>query len=283
MLEQDNKGPPQGGAVTLARPPGLPASWKAVHLLTPALPWLSTVLVIALWYLGARLEWLEPQILPGPDAVLRAAVETAKDGTLGAAVGASVFRAAVGSAIGLLLALLIGVASGFWRAAELAVDKPIQMARAIPFTALVPLFILWFGIEEQSKVLLVVWAVFVPLYLNTFGGIRNVDRRLVEVARMYRLSALEISVRVLLHGALPSVLTGLRYSLGMGLAVLIVAESVNAKNGIGALLSTARQYAQTDVVLLCISLYALLGLVTDALVRLLESRLLRWRHGFEAR
>ena len=184
--------------------------------------------------------------------------------------------------MGLLLAITIGVASGFSHIGELVVDKPIQMARAIPFTALVPLFILWFGIGEESKIFLVAWAVFVPLYLNTFSGIRNVDRRLVEVARVYKLSALEISFRVLLHGALPSVLVGLRYSLGLGWAVLIVAESVNAKSGIGAMLSTARQYAQTDVVLLCISLYAVLGLLTDAFVRALEIRLLRWRSAYVA-
>nr|WP_249780433.1 ABC transporter permease subunit [Bradyrhizobium sp. dw_411] len=188
----------------------------------------------------------------------------------------------VGSLAGGVLAIVIGVASGFSRLGEFIVDKPIQMARAIPFTALVPLFILWFGIGEEPKILLVSWAVFVPLYLSTFSGIRNVDRRLVEVARVYKLSSIEISWRVLLHGALPSVLGGLRYALGLGLAVLIVAESVNAKNGIGALLSSARQYAQTDVVLLCISLYALLGLLTDMLVRVLELRLLRWRSAYVA-
>ncbi|WP_213775334.1 ABC transporter permease subunit [Bradyrhizobium sp. dw_78] len=214
--------------------------------------------------------------------MLHAGWEAAEDGSLWRAIGASTFRACIGSLIGFLFAVVIGVGAGFSRIGELIFDKPVQMIRSIPFTALVPLFILWFGIGEEAKILLVVWAVFIPLYLNTFSGIRNVDRRLVEVAKVYKLSPLEISLRVLLHGALPSVLVGLRYSLGLGWAVLIVAESVNAKNGIGAMLSMARQYAQTDVVLLCISLYAILGLITDLLVRLLEDRLLQWRTGYIA-
>lgn len=247
------------------------------------MPWLSTIVMLTLWHFSSYFGLLQEQILPGPIAVMRAAWDAAESGDLASAVGASVLRAGLGSLIGCFFAIAIGVASGFSRLGELIADKPIQMARAVPFTALVPLFILWFGIDEEPKVLLVAWAVFVPLYLNTFSGIRNVDRRLVEVARVYKLSNLEISIRVLLHGALPSVLVGLRFSLGLGLAVLIVAESVNAKTGIGALLSTARQYAQTDVVLLCICLYALLGLMTDALVRALETHLLRWRSAYDAK
>ncbi|MFF5112800.1 ABC transporter permease subunit [Streptosporangium sp. NPDC000509] len=140
-----------------------------------------------------------------------------------------------------------------------------------------PLLILWIGIGEETKVLLVILATAIPVYFNTFGGIRNVDRRLVEAGKVYGLTAYRLSTRVLLRGALPSVFIGIRYALGITWAVLVLTESLNAVTGIGFLLTNARQYGQGEIVILCVVLYAVLGLVTDALVALLERRIFRWR------
>jgi sulfonate transport system permease protein len=142
------------------------------------------------------------------------------------------------------------------------------------------LFILWFGLGETPKVLLIVVASAVPVYVNTFAGVRNVDRKLVEVAHLYRLGRLHTARTVLLPGALPSVLTGLRFALGNAWIAVIIAETVNSDAGIGFVLINAQQFIQTDVVVLCIAVYAVLGLLTDWLVRVLERSLLSWRSAF---
>ena len=199
------------------------------------------------------------------------------DGRLGESIGASLPRAGLGIFFGVAAGVLLGFVAGYWRLGEDLVDRPMQVIRALPFTALTPLFILWFGIGELPKIMLVTVGVAVPLYINTYSGIRNVDRKLIEVAYVYDRRAWTIWRRVLLPGALPQILTGLRFGLGIGWIALIVAETVAASSGIGALMTTARQYSQTDVVIVCIVVYALLGVLTDLIVRWLEGYLLRWR------
>lgn len=246
-------------------------------------PWLSTLAVVLVWQVLAALGALDPRTLPGPVALLRTAAGMVADGSLPHALAVSLLRVLAGSALGIGLGLVAGVLAGFSRIAEDVLDRPFQMVRTIPFTALTPLFILWFGLGEAPKVALVAVATVVPVYLNTFGGVRDVDRRLVEVAKVYRLSNAQTARRVLLPGALPQVLVGLRFALGVGWVAVIIAETVNASAGIGFLLTNARSYARTDVVVVCIAVYALLGLLTDAAVRLLEARLLRWRAAFTGR
>lgn len=240
-------------------------------------PWLSVVAIVAGWHLADVVGLLNERILPGPTAVWDAAVRLVADGRLVEALGASLPRVGIGLAVGITVGTLLGLISGYWRLGEDIVDRPMQMVRAVPFTALTPLFILWFGIDELPKIMLVIVGTAVPLYINTFAGIRNVDRRLVEVAMVYDPGPVSIATRVLLPGALPQILTGLRYGLGIGWVALIVAETMAASSGIGFLLTTARQYSETDVVIVCIVLYALLGVITDLLVRWLEAWLLRWR------
>ncbi len=247
------------------------------RLLGALLPWTSLALLIALWAGASATGRLPTSILPSPGTVAVTAVELVTTGVLLPSLGTSFVRAGSGAALGLAAGLTLGLVAGLSRLAERLVDKPVQMVRAIPFTALVPLFIIWFGIGEAPKVLLVAVGVTVPVYLNTFSGIRDVDARLVEVGRICGLSRWRIGTTVLLPGALPSILVGVRFALGIAWVALIVAETLAAGSGIGALMTSAREYTRTDVMLVCIFLYAALGVATDTVVRILEHVLLRWR------
>ncbi|WP_181445336.1 ABC transporter permease subunit [Micromonospora endophytica] len=237
------------------------------------------LIIVAIWIAATATGSVSTQFLPSPTEVVDAAVELAEADLLWTSVSVTIVRGLLGAAIGIAAGILLGVLAGFSRWAEYGLDKPIQIVRAVPFTAMLPLLILWVGIGEETKVLLVVLATAVPVYFNTFGGIRNVDRRLVEAGKVYGLTGYQLSTRVLLRGALPSVFVGIRYALGITWAVLVLAESLNAVSGIGFLLTNARQYGQSDVVILCVVLYAALGLITDAFVELIERRVFRWRQG----
>ncbi|PZF87236.1 ABC transporter permease [Micromonospora endophytica] len=259
---------------TAARP-DLSRLWLRLRLA----PWLSVLIIVAIWIAATATGSVSTQFLPSPTEVVDAAVELAEADLLWTSVSVTIVRGLLGAAIGIAAGILLGVLAGFSRWAEYGLDKPIQIVRAVPFTAMLPLLILWVGIGEETKVLLVVLATAVPVYFNTFGGIRNVDRRLVEAGKVYGLTGYQLSTRVLLRGALPSVFVGIRYALGITWAVLVLAESLNAVSGIGFLLTNARQYGQSDVVILCVVLYAALGLITDAFVELIERRVFRWRQG----
>lgn len=233
-----------------------------------------------LWYLAAVTGLLDPRTLPGPDRVLVAAWESIVDGSLPGAVAVSAGRVLVGAALGIALGVGLGAVAGFSKLGEDVVDRPMQMLRTVPFTALVPLLLLWFGIGEEPKIILVAFGVAVPMYVNTYGGIRNVDVKLVEVARISGLAGRRIATKVLLPAALPTILIGLRSALALGWIAVIVAETVGTDAGIGFLMAEARQFVRTDVMLVCVCLYALLGLATDFAVRLLERRLLAWRQAY---
>jgi sulfonate transport system permease protein len=239
--------------------------------------WMSTLVLLLTWHLASTSGYLNARTLPGPLQVLETALDLTLSGALIEALAVSMARVLTGSIMGILAGLSLGLIAGFSRLGEAVVDKPLQMLRTIPFTALVPLLILWFGIDETPKVLLVALGVMVPLYVNTFRGIRNVDIKLIEVARVGRMSRLGIATRVLLPAALPIILIGLRFALGLGWIAVIVAETMGANSGIGFLLTSARQYVRTDVMLVCVSLYAILGLVTDYAVSQVEKVLLSWR------
>ncbi|WDZ84390.1 ABC transporter permease subunit [Micromonospora cathayae] len=258
---------------SIAARPGF--SWARLGLRIA--PWLSVLAVVGLWIGTTATGSVSDQFLPSPTEVVGSAAELVEVGLLWSSIGVTITRGLLGATIGITAGILLGVLAGFARWAEFVLDKPVQIIRAVPFTAMLPLLILWVGIGEQTKVLLVALATAVPVYFNTFGGIRNVDRKLVEAGRVYGLTAYQLATRVLLRGSLPSVFIGIRYALGITWAVLVLAESLNAVTGIGFLLTNARQYGQGDVVILCVVLYAVLGLVTDALVALLERRLFRWR------
>ena len=245
------------------------------------LPWLLPVALILAWEFAAKVGWLSSRILPEPWAVARAAWSLALSGELWTHVRISAWRAISGFAVGGGLGLLLGLLTGTFRQAETLLDTSIQMIRNIPALALIPLVILWFGIDESSKLFLVSIGVFFPVYLNTFHGIRSVDKGLIEMAKSYGLSGWPLYRDVILPGALPSILVGVRFALGLVWVLLIVAETISAQAGIGYMTMNAREFLQTDVVLVGILLYALLGKLADILARLLERYWLRWHPGYQ--
>jgi len=244
-------------------------------------PWIVPVVLVAVWQISAQLGWLSSRILPEPFAVLKSAWTLAASGELWLHVKTSAWRALSAFAVGGGLGLLLGLFTGTFKQAETLLDTTIQMIRNIPALALIPLVILWFGIDETAKLFLVSIGVFFPVYLNTFHGIRSVDKGLIEMARSYGLSGWALYRDVILPGALPSILVGVRFSLGLVWVLLIVSETISAQSGIGYMTMNAREFLQTDVVLVGILLYALLGKLADVLARTVERYALRWHPGYQ--
>ena len=243
-------------------------------------PWLVPIGVIAGWELASRTGWLSSRILPEPLAVATAFWHLLLSGALLHDVAISTGRAVAGLAIGGGLGLALGLLTGSFRTAETLLDTTLQMVRNVPPLALIPLVILWFGIDESAKLFLVAIGVFFPIYLNTYHGIRAVDAGLVEMARSYGLKGWPLYREVILPGALPSILVGLRFSLGLMWVLLIVAETISAQSGIGYMTMNAREFLQTDIVLVGVLLYALLGKLADLVARGLERRFLRWNPAY---
>ncbi|MEV4598320.1 ABC transporter permease [Amycolatopsis sp. NPDC049253] len=238
--------------------------------------WISPVVLVAAWQLASATGVLPPEKLSAPWTVLTSAFDLARTGELGNAFVVSLGRVGAGFAIGAVVGVLLGIVAGLSRWGEALVDPPVQMLRTLPFLGLIPLFILWFGIGEETKIVLVALGVAFPLYLNVHSGIRTADARLVEAARALGFTRGERLWHVVLPGALPQALVGLRQSLGLAWLALIVGETVNADAGLGYLINNAREFLRTDVVVVGLIVYAILGLATDALVRVLERRALRW-------
>jgi sulfonate transport system permease protein len=242
----------------------------------------SPIVILLLWEALSRAAVLSPDKLPAPSTVLGTGWRLAADGTLGANLLDSLTRAAVGLLIGGSLALVSGATAGLLRLGDDAIDPPVQMARMLPHLALVPLLIIWVGIGESMKISLVALGVFFPLYFNTYAGIRDIDERLVEAARTCGLDALARLRHVILPGALPSLFLGLRLAIGAAWLSLVVGEQTNTQSGIGFLMMEAREFSQTDVVVLGLFVYAGLGLLSDLLLRAAERRTLTWRRGLRA-
>jgi sulfonate transport system permease protein len=215
--------------------------------------------------------------LAAPTAILATAWELLASGELGGHLAVSLARVAVGLVIGVSTGTTLAILAGLSRRGEEVVDALMQMLRTLPFLGLVPLFILWFGIGEMPKIALVALGTTFPVYLTLFAGIRGVDPKLVEAGRVFGLDRRGLIRHVILPGALPSGLVGLRYGLGVAWLSLVVAEQINATSGIGFLINDARDFLRTDVIVVGLLVYALLGLVADGLVRVLERRILAWR------
>ena len=237
----------------------------------------SPLLLVLVWEALSRAGVISPHTIAAPSAILASAWDLTRTGELPANLLVSLARVAAGFAIGALAGAALALVAGLSRLGEDIVDAPMQMLRTLPFLALVPLFILWFGIGEVPKVALVALGSAFPVYLNLFAGLRGVDPRLIEAARVFGLRRTGLIRRVMLPGALPSLLVGLRYALGVSWLSLVVAEQINATAGIGHLINDARDFLRTDVIVVGLLVYALLGLGADALVRALERRALRWR------
>jgi sulfonate transport system permease protein len=241
----------------------------------------SPIVLLLLWQAASSTGLLPERLIAAPVQIARTAADLTTAGTLPDAIAVSLKRVAEGFAIGAVAAIVLALAAGLSRLGENAIDPPMQMLRALPFYGLIPLFILWFGIGETPKVALVALGVAFPLYLNTFAGIRGVDARLIEAGRTLRLGRTALVRHVILPGALAQTLVGLRQSLGVAWLALIVAEQVNADSGLGWMINDAREFMRTDVIVVGLIVYSALGLLTDALVRLIERKALAWRRAFQ--
>jgi sulfonate transport system permease protein len=258
---------------------GSPVSRRA-RLHRRVLPWIVPVFFLLAWQVASQTGWLPRKILPAPQAVIQAATHLIASGELLHHLGVSAQRAVLGLLLGGMIGFTLGLLTGMFALAEGLLDSSVQMIRTIPTLAMIPLVILWFGIGEEAKVFLIALGVFFPLYLNTFHGVRSVDTGLKEMGRVYGLRGWGLFREVIFPGALPSILVGLRFALGTMWLTLIAAEALAAESGIGYMTTTAREFMQTDIVVVGTLLYACLGKLADALTRGLERRLLRWNAAY---
>jgi sulfonate transport system permease protein len=248
-----------------------------LHRLTP---WLVPLGLLAAWQIGASHGFVSTRFVPAPSDVLAAGWRLGVSGELWTNIKVSFARAFAGFLIGGGIGFALGLANGVSTISERLTDATLQMIRNVPHLALIPLVILWFGIEEESKLFLVALGVFFPVYVNTLHGIRSVDPQLIEMGRVYGMSPSTLFRRVILPGALPSIFVGLRYALGIMWLTLIVAETISASSGIGYMAMQAREFMLVDVVVLAILIYALLGKLADSATRLLERVFLAWNPAY---
>jgi sulfonate transport system permease protein len=248
---------------------------------------ISPVAVLLIWQLISDLNLVSQHKLPPPTQVWSTAVslittDNAAYGTLQGAMIVSLERVAIGFAVGGGLGVLLAFTAGLSRIGENAVDPLMQMLRTLPLFGLIPVFIVWFGIGEGPKIILIAIGSAIPLYLNTFAGIRNVDAKLGELGRVLGLTRREMITQIVVPGAMPQILVGLRQSLGVAWLALVVAEQINANAGLGFMITQATQFLRNDVIIVALLVYCVLGLLTDWLVRVLERRALAWRRSFVA-
>jgi sulfonate transport system permease protein len=252
--------------------------YKCLYKLSP---WGLPILLIIIWQFSVQFNWISPRLLPTPTNVILAGIRLAKSGELFYHIGISTKRAAIGFSIGGSIAFVLGLLNGVIPWAENLLDTSIQMLRNIPHLAMIPLVILWFGVGEEGKIFLVALGVLFPIYINTFHGIRTVDPKLIEMGKVYGLNAWSLFWQIVLPSAMPSILVGVRYALGVMWLTLIVAETIVFDSGIGYMAMNAREFLQTDVVVLSILLYAILGKLADMSARYLEKKWLSWHPGYQ--
>lgn len=243
--------------------------------------WALPALLILIWEIASRLGGIPENVLPAPSGVSAALWKMTASGEIFRHIGVSSARAFTGFAIGGGIGFALGLANGLSNLSRDISDTTLQMIRNVPHLALIPLVILWFGIDEEAKLFLVALGVFFPIYINTLHGVRTADPQLIEMGRIYGMSRAELFWRVILPGALPSIFVGLRYALGIMWLTLIVAETISASSGLGYMAMQAREFLLIDVVVLSILIYALLGKLADATARLLERLSLKWHPAFQ--
>ncbi|MBJ6360538.1 ABC transporter permease subunit [Paenibacillus sp. GCM10012307] len=253
---------------------------KERRWINAVLPFLIPVLVLILWQIASMGGGPKAALTPSPFKVLQTFLKMVESGELLRHTLISTNRAVSGFLVGGAIGLILGLVNGLWSLAERLTDSSVQMVRNIPHLALIPLILIWFGIGEESKLVMVSLGVFFPIYLNTFHGIRSIDPGLIEMGRVYGLKGFALYRNVLFPGALASILVGVRYSLGIMWLTLIVAETVSAKSGIGYMSMNAREYMQMEVIILSILIYALLGKLSDSLAKLAERQFLKWHPNY---
>jgi sulfonate transport system permease protein len=246
---------------------------------------ISPVVAVGLWQLASSTGLLPASKLVSPASIVHTAYtlvvhNSPTYGTLQASLLASFERWAVGFSIGIIIAVLLATLTGLSRVGEAAADPILQALRSIPLLGLIPLFIVWFGIGELPKVLFVMLSALFPMYLNTFAGIRGVDSKLGELGHVLGLRRAEMIRNIVLPGALPQALTGLQLSVISSLLALVVGEQINATSGLGFMITQAQQFLDNSVIMVALIVYAILGLILNGAVRLLERKALAWRRDF---
>ncbi|MFD1465652.1 ABC transporter permease subunit [Lapidilactobacillus mulanensis] len=241
------------------------------------LPMLIPILVLAVWQLLSVLKVIPTNILPAPSAVILDGIKLTQNGELTRNLTISLYRATIGFLIGGSIGFVLGLLNGLSRISNLLTDSSIQMFRNIPHLALIPMVILWFGIGESAKIFLVTIGVMFPIYINTLHGIQSVDPGLIEMGRVYQLNKRQLFSKIIFPGALPSILVGVRYALGVMWTTLIVAETIAADSGIGFMAMNAEDFMDMETIVLCIVIYAILGKLSDVIVKYLEEFLLDWQ------
>lgn len=243
--------------------------------------WLTKItgplLVLMIWWIVTVAGLVEPRLLPSPITVAETALDSIATGALQKHLLISLGRAMTGLTIGVAVGVLLALIAGLSRIGDLILDSNLQMLRAMPILALLPLAIIWLGIGEELKIALVAMGAVFPIYLNTHAAIKSVDSKFVDLARTVGLSPLATIRRVILPSALPGFFTGLRFSVAVAWLVLVVSEQVNASAGIGFLMTQARSLGRTDTIVVGLVIYAILGLTSDILVRSVERKALQWR------
>jgi sulfonate transport system permease protein len=245
------------------------------------LAWIVPALLLAVWQIASSVGLISDSVLPSPLKVAAAGWTVAKSGALFENVEVSFLRAMAGLVVGGGIGFAFGLANGISKFSEHLTDSTLQMLRNIPHLSLIPLVILWFGIGEEAKLFLVALGVFFPIYLNTLHGIRTIDPQLLEMGRSYGMTNSMLFRSIILPGALPSILVGLRFALGIMWLTLIVAETIAAQSGIGYMAMQAREFLQVDLVVFSILIYALLGKLADSVARALEHQCLKWHPSFQ--
>ncbi|MCV3767830.1 aliphatic sulfonate ABC transporter permease SsuC [Rhizobium sp. TRM95796] len=258
-----------------------PKPAAALPTFSAFLPYLLPVAVVAVWQILSSMGVISTRIMPSPVDVVKAFWATTLSGDLPHDIAVSAARAVAGLLVGGSIGFLLGILNGVSRLSEQLTDTTLQMLRTIPHLAMIPLVILWFGIGEESKLFLTSLGVLFPVYLNTYHGVRNVDRDLIEMGRVYGMRGFTLFRNVIFPGALPSIFVGLRYALGIMWLTLIVSETIAASSGIGHMANEAREFMMTDIVVLALVIYALLGKLADIAVRFLERTVLSWNPAYQ--
>ncbi len=267
----------RGAAEVTARPDRRGRAGSSIRLGSGWQAWLVPAALVLAWQAACVAGFVPETVMPRPTAVLRTAWDMTRTGELPQGIEVSFARALAGFVVGGSLGFAFGLANGLSRLSDRLTDTTFQMLRNVPHLALIPLVIVWFGIGEGAKLFLVALGVFFPVYLNTLHGIRSVDPQLIEMGRSYGMNTATLFRRVIFPSALPSVFVGIRFGLGIMWLTLIVAETIAAQSGLGYMAMQAREFMQTDIVVMAIVIYALLGKLADWVATLAERWSMPWR------
>jgi sulfonate transport system permease protein len=238
------------------------------------------IILLFIWEIASKAGWVAPNLLPAPSTVLGTINDLGKSGDLWKHIGITVYRVAVGFVIGVGVATVLGAVTGYSKIIHDLIDPLLQSLRSIPSLAWVPLFLLWMGIQETPRIALIAVGVFFPVYLSLMSGIRSVDRKLVEVGKIYRLTGLQLIQRVFLPATIPDYIVGLRSGLGLGWMFVVAAEMTGASQGLGYLLVDGQTTGRPELTIASIFLFAILGKISDSAIALVSGRFLHWRDAY---